>query len=75
MNLLDKIIFIADNVESKTEGMELLEQIKAGQIDGPNECVRRIIEQKKERNRQKGLEYIPFLDATLEALEAEGIER
>lgn len=75
MNLLDKIIFIADNVESKTEGMELLEQIKAGQIDGPNECVRRIIEQKKERNRQKGLEYIPFLDATLEVLDKEEEER
>lgn len=48
-----------------------MEQIKAGQIDGPNECVRRIIEQKKERNRQRGLEYIPFLDATLEVLDKE----
>ena len=52
-NLLDKIIFIADNVESKTEGLELLEQIKAEQIDGPNECVIRIIEQKKKEIDKK----------------------
>lgn len=69
MSLLDKIIFIADNLESKDEGKELLVQIRTGQIDDPDECVRRVIEQKIERNNKKGYVYNPFLDVTLAALD------
>lgn len=62
MNLLDKIIFIADNLDLKEEGRKLLEQIKSGEVN-PDECIERVIQQKMLRNEEANRIWNPLLDA------------
>lgn len=71
MSLLDKIIFIADNLDLKEENKEILEQIQSGQIDNPDDCIRRIIKQKIQKSQKKGWQHNPLLDATLNNLDFE----
>lgn len=71
MSLLDKIVFIADNLDLKEENKELVEQMKSGQINSPDECIRRIIIQKIKKSQMKGREYNPLLDATLQGIDDE----
>ena len=61
MSLLDKIIFIADNLDLKEGSTELFDEIKLGKID-PDSCIEKIIQQKMKRNEEKGFEYNPLLD-------------
>lgn len=62
MGLLDKIIFISDNIDLKEGSEELFEDIKSGKID-LDTCIEKIIQQKIKRNEEKGFEYNPLLDA------------
>lgn len=70
MNILDKIIFIADNLDLKEESTKLYEEVKSGNINNPDYYVKKIIEQKihrSEKNRKQ--EYNPLLDDTIKGLE------
>lgn len=68
MNDLDKIIFIADNVEPFRKN-DFLKKIFSGEIATPDECIRKIIEDKRKRANIKNRELNPLLDATLDALD------
>ena len=68
MSKLSKILFIADNIKGKTIGIKMLDDIMSGRINNPNECVKRIIEDKIKRSQMKGRTYNPMFDATLKAL-------
>lgn len=70
MSLLDKVVFIADNLDLKEENKELLEKIKCGNV-GPDDCIRRIISHKIEKSQKKGWEHNPLLDATLSDIDEE----
>lgn len=63
MSLLDKIIFISDNLDGKEGSIELLEQIKNDEVT-PDDCIDIIVEQKFKRNQKKYMIYNPLLDAT-----------
>lgn len=67
-NMLDKIIFIADNIEP-ARGNNLLQEIKNGNLSDPDECIRLIINNKIEKSNEKIRQYNPFLDVTLSSLE------
>ena len=71
MNLLDKIIFIADNLDLKEESKDLLEQIQSGQVNNPEDCIKRIIRQKIQKSQKKGWQHNPLLDATLDDVDYE----
>lgn len=64
MSLLDKVTFIADNLDLKEGSKDLLKKIEKGEV-GPNDCVRQIIKQKIAKNQKKGWEHNPLLNATL----------
>lgn len=66
MNTLEKIVFIADNIDGKKKGNKLLCDIMCGKIKDPNECIRIIIKDKIKRSEEEGRVYNPWLDATLE---------
>lgn len=68
MNLLDKIIFIADNIEPKKR-KEILSSIQSGELNSPDECIRIIIEKKIEKANHKNLELNPMLIHTLESID------
>jgi predicted HD superfamily hydrolase involved in NAD metabolism len=70
MNLLDKIIFIADNLDLKEGSRELLKQIELGEVN-PDECIEKIIQQKMERNKNAGRIWNPLLDAANKGSEIE----
>lgn len=73
MNIIDKIVYISDNLDSKEEGKELFKEIKNGQIRNPDHYVKQITKQKIQRSINKGYEhYNPLLDATMKG---EQIER
>ena len=69
MNTLEKIVFIADNIDGKKNGNKLLADIMCGRIKNPNECIRIIIKDKIKRSKDEGRVYNPWLDATLQDLE------
>ena len=70
MSLLDKIVFIADNVEPNRNN-HFLEQILSNKIKTPDECIRLLIYHKTQKAKNKNLELNPMLNATLETLEEE----
>lgn len=70
MGILDKIIFIADNLESKVGVREILERIHAGKVN-PDECIDLIIQQKAKRNEKRGMISNPMLDAANKGPDAE----
>lgn len=70
MSLLDKIVFIADNIEPNRRN-EFLTKIQANELTSPDECIKLIIDGKMKRAAQKNWEFNPLLDVTLESLENE----
>lgn len=66
-NILDKIIFIADNIEPARKN-DILKKITDGDLSDPDECIKLIIDSKKEKANKKSREYNPFLDATLSSI-------
>lgn len=70
MSLLDKIIFIADNIEPNRKN-NFLAKIQANELTSPDECIRLIIDTKMKQATQKNREFNPLLGATLKALENE----
>lgn len=68
MSILDKVIFIADNIEPK-RGNNILSKIQSDEINNPDECIRMIIKDKSERAKQKGRELNPLFNLTLESMD------
>lgn len=68
MTLLDKIIFIADNVEPNRKN-NLLLQIKSDEITKPDEYIKIIIKDKIKRASNKNREPNPLLNLTLESID------
>lgn len=48
MNTLEKIVFIADNIDGKEGGIKLLSDILSGKINNPDECIKIIIRTKNQ---------------------------
>ena len=72
MNIIDKIVYISDNLDLKEESKELLKQIKSGQIYNPDYYVREITKQKIQRSKNRGdYQYNPLLDAIMSEEETE----
>lgn len=68
MELLDKIIFIADNIEhNRCENIRL--KIQSGELNTVDSCVREIIKSKLERATNQDRQVNPMLNLTLEELE------
>lgn len=67
MSLLDKIIFIADNVEPERFN-NLLLRVQSNEIDSPNECIQIIINDKIERAKKRKQEHNPLLNNTLDSI-------
>ncbi len=68
MNLLDKIIFIADNIEPNRRN-PILSDIQSGKLVTPDECIKIIIKHKIKVSNEKTREPNPFLKATLDSLD------
>jgi len=72
MSIIDKIVYISDNLDLKEESKGLLKEIKSGQIHDPDYYVKEITKQKIQRSKNKGYEhYNPLLDATTKGEEIE----
>ncbi len=69
MNVLDKIIFIADSLESNKEKDKMIEQIKTDKKENPDYYIKKIIQEKIKRSKEKKWEHNPLLDATREEIE------
>lgn len=63
MSDLDKIIFVADNIEPDKSN-DMLSRIKNGEIDTLDKCIEEIISAKRDKSIKKNRAYNPFLDAT-----------
>lgn len=70
MSDLDKILFIADNIEP-ARGNDMLSLIESGVFTTPNECIKKIISEKIRKSNKKNRAYNPFLDATLDGIDDE----
>ena len=68
MNLLDKIVFIADNIEPNKDS-ELYKKFKDNSIDSPDDYLKLIIDKKIARSISKRRELNPMTQATNETLE------
>lgn len=68
MSLLDKIVFIADNVEP-AKGNDILHKIETGEITNINKCIKMLIEEKIKRASLNNREINPLLMNTLEGLD------
>lgn len=68
MSILDKVVFIADNVEPYRKN-NILSRIQSGEITSPDECIKLIIKGKTERSKQNNRELNPLLNCTLDSLE------
>ncbi len=71
MSDLDKILFIADNIEP-ARGNNMLSLIESGVINSPNECIEKIISEKIRKSNAKNRAYNPFLCATLKCINTPG---
>lgn len=67
MNLLDKITFIADNIEPQKD-KELLELIKYNKTISPNKCIKIIIKKKLKRAKEQDRIPNPLLKCTKKSL-------
>lgn len=78
MTKLDKIVYVADNIEPEKEkknnsqetGIQkqtgtLLSKIENGEIESLDECIKMIIEGKKQRAKGRGVECNPLVDNIL----------
>lgn len=68
MNLLDKIVFIADNVEPERKN-DTLSKIQSDIISNPDDCIKIIINGKISRSIKKKRKFNPLLRSTLDSLE------
>ena len=68
MNLLDKIVFIADNIEPNKDS-DLYKKFKLDSIDSPDEYLKLLIDKKIARSIAKKRELNPMTQAAKEALE------
>lgn len=68
MTDLEKVIFIADNIEPEKKDSDILKLIQDTKIS-MDECIKLIANRKVERADKRGIAYNPFLDATLEGIE------
>ena len=68
MNLLDKIVFIADNIEPDKD-LDLYKQFKENTIGSPDEYLKLIIDKKIARSIGKRRELNPMTQAANETLE------
>ncbi len=67
MSLLDKITFIADNIEPKKDN-ELFELIKHSKTKSPNKCIKVIIKKKLKRAKENHRVPNPLLKCTKKSL-------
>lgn len=78
MNMLDKIVYVADNIEpekekrnhsketeNQTETESLLSKILNGEIADIDTCIQILIEGKKQRAEKRGMECNPLVDNIL----------
>lgn len=78
MTKLDKIVYVADNIEPEKEKKHnsqetgtqkqtetLLSKIENGEIESFDECIEMIIEGKKQRAQERGMECNPLVDNIL----------
>ena len=78
MNTLDKIVYVADNIEpqkekrnhsneteNQTETESLLSKIENGEIADLDTCIQILIEGKKQRAEKRGMECNPLVDNIL----------
>ena len=78
MTKLDKIVYVADNIEPEKQkknnnqetGIQkqtetLLSKIENGEIENLDECIKIIIEGKKQRAKKRGVECNPLVDNIL----------
>lgn len=78
MNMLDKIVYVADNIEpqkekrnhsneteNQTETDSLLSKIENGEIADLDTCIQILIEGKKQRAEKRGMECNPLVDNIL----------
>ena len=78
MNTLDKIVYVADNIEpqkekrnhsketeNQTETDSLLSKIENGEIADLDTCIQILIEGKKQRAEKRGMECNPLVDNIL----------
>ncbi len=70
MNLLDKITFIADNIEPKKDE-ELFNLIKHDNTNSPNEYIKMIIKKKLKRAKENHRIPNPLLKCTKKSLRDE----
>lgn len=68
--ILDKIIYVADNIEPEKDKV-LLDKIQSGEIKEINECIKRIIQMKKEKAKLNNRLYNPMMDVTLDNINKE----
>lgn len=68
MSILDKILFIADNIEPN-RGNIILWGIQTGRINDPNLCIKMLVRKKIRKSNQKDRAYNPLLDCTLDSLD------
>lgn len=70
MTLLDKIIFVADNLDMKEGSKEILDRILSDELN-PDESVEMIIQEKVKRNNHKKRIMNPLLDITNKGIDDE----
>lgn len=68
MSALDKIIFVADNIEPERNN-DILSSIKCNKITSLDECIKMIIQDKRERALQNHRELNPLLYSTLDSID------
>lgn len=68
MTILDKVIFIADNIEPE-RGNNILSKIQSDEVNDPNECIKMIIRDKSERARKNNRELNPLFNLTLDSID------
>ena len=68
MNILDKVLFISDNIEPKKR-IDLLHNVADGIINSPDECIKKIINDKISKSIEQKREVNPLLHSTLDSLE------
>lgn len=69
MSDLDKVVFIADNIEPSKKNYDIFVKIQSGEIESMDECIKLIIERKQQRAGLKNMEINPLLINTKQSIE------
>lgn len=70
MSMLDKVIYVADNIEP-AKNSSLLSKIESDEITDINDCIRLIINKKIHNSKRHNRTYNPFTDITLDNINNE----